>query len=87
MIKFKWKKIFNKQREEFIKVELSSNRDEIKTPLRYESEGIIKIISTLSTLIYVFNNPSTCLVVDDGYGIFKYLLGELLEMLGEHGKG
>jgi len=81
-------KVFNRQGEELIKVELFSIRDDLKIPLKYESEGILKIISILGTLISVFNDSSTCLVVDDldSY-IFEYLLGELLEIIDKDGKG
>lgn len=70
------------------RVELVSVRDGIKVPLKYESEGIKKILSILSTLISVYNNPSICLVVDElDSGIYEYLLGELLEILEHHAKG
>lgn len=74
--------------EEAKRVELVSVRDGIKVPLKYESEGIKKILSILSTLVSVYNNPSICLVVDElDSGIFEYLLGELLEILERHAKG
>lgn len=81
-------KEYSDKGQELIKVEMFSVRDNIRVPLRYESEGIKKIISILSTLISVFNNPSVCLAVDElDSGIFEYLLGELLEILDKHGKG
>jgi len=74
--------------EETTKIELLSIRKEIKIPLKYESEGIKKIISILSTLISMFNNPSICLIVDElDAGIFEYLLGELLKIIEQRGKG
>ena len=74
--------------EELTKIELIAVRKDIKVPLRYESEGIKKIISILSTLISMFNNPSICLAVDElDAGIFEYLLGELLEIIEKSGKG
>lgn len=70
------------------KVELLSCRDGISIPLRYESEGIIKIISFLNVLICVYNNPSMCLVIDElDSGVFEYLLGELLSVFENGGKG
>ena len=52
---------------------------EISIPLKYESEGIVKIVSFLNVLICVYNNPSMCLVIDElDSGVFEYLLGELL---------
>jgi len=81
-------KDFNDKGQELIKVEMFSIRGNIKVPLRYESEGIKKIISILSTLISVFNDSSVCLAVDElDSGIFEFLLGELLEILDKHGRG
>lgn len=77
-----------KNAEEIIKIQLLSIKKDIKIPLKYESEGIIKIISILSTLISMFNNPSICLIVDElDAGIFEYLLGELLKIIEQDGKG
>ncbi|KYH30486.1 hypothetical protein CLTEP_26330 [Clostridium tepidiprofundi DSM 19306] len=73
---------------EGVRIELISIRDDIKVPLKYESDGIKKIISILSTLIAMFNNPTVCMVVDElDAGIFEYLLGELLQIISESGKG
>ena len=44
--------------------------------LRYESEGIKRIISILGVLIAAYNQPSVCLAIDElDSGIFEYLLG------------
>lgn len=81
-------KDYNQKGQEFIKTEIFSIKENMKIPLKYESEGIKKIISILSTLISVFNEPSVFLVIDElDAGIFEFLLGELLEMLNKHGKG
>ena len=57
-------------------------------PLSFESEGIKKIISFLQLLIAVYNESSITLVVDElDSGIFEYLLGELLRIVSEKGKG
>jgi AAA15 family ATPase/GTPase len=73
---------------EGVRIEPVSVRGEISIPLRYESDGIKKIISILSALITMFNNPSVCLVVDElDAGIFEYLLGEILQIISESGKG
>ena len=70
------------------KVELLSSRGDILIPLKYESEGIIKIISFLNILICVYNNPSMCLVIDElDSGVFEYLLGELLSVFSDGGNG
>lgn len=57
-------------------------------PFCYESEGIKKIVSILQLLIAVYNGASVTVAVDelDG-GIFEYLLGELLNIISEKGKG
>lgn len=71
-----------------IKIELLAKREDINIPLRYESDGIKKIISILSALIAMFNKPTICLAVDElDAGIFEYLLGEILEIIQERGKG
>lgn len=73
---------------EGIRIELVSVRDELRIPLKYESDGIKKIISILSTMIAMYNNASICMVVDElDAGIFEYLLGEILQIISETGKG
>ncbi|MDU6207470.1 AAA family ATPase [Veillonella sp.] len=67
---------------------LVSNKNNKSIPLKYESEGIRKIISILSLLIAVYNRPSVTIAVDElDAGIFEYLLGELLRIIAEKGKG
>lgn len=71
-----------------IQVEIYSNRDGKRFFIRYESEGIKRIISILNYLISVFNNSGVCLVVDElDSGVFEYLLGELLGLLHNEMKG
>lgn len=73
---------------EGVRVELISIREGIRVPLKYESDGIKKIISILSTLITMFNQPSVCMMIDElDAGIFEYLLGEMLQIISESGKG
>lgn len=74
--------------KEGIRFEFLSIKDNIELPLRSESSGVLKIISILSTLIAVYNNPNACVVIDElDAGIFEYLLGELLEVISENGQG
>lgn len=81
-------KEINRENEELRQIELVSVRNLVKVPIKYESEGIKKILSILSTLISVYNNPSVCLVVDElDSGVFEYLLGELLQIMERHAKG
>ncbi|MFL0197189.1 AAA family ATPase [Clostridium sp. WILCCON 0269] len=68
--------------------ELLSVRDDVKIPLKYESDGIKKIISILSALIAMYNNERICVVIDElDSGVFEFLLGELLSVLKEKAKG
>ena len=61
---------------------------ESKIPLRNESEGIKKIISILQLLIVVYNQSSITVAIDEiDSGIFEYLLGEILRIISEKGKG
>uniref|UniRef100_UPI00325FFC95 hypothetical protein n=1 Tax=Clostridium sp. NkU-1 TaxID=1095009 RepID=UPI00325FFC95 len=57
-------------------------------PLKYESEGIIKIISVLNALMCVYNNSSMCLIIDElDAGVYEYLLGELLSVFEKGARG
>lgn len=78
----------NEDGETVIKIELLAKRDDIKIPLRYESDGIKKIISILSAMIAMFNNPTICLAIDElDAGVFEYLLGEILEIIENRAQG
>lgn len=71
-----------------VRIEMISRRQNLEIPLRYESDGIKKIISILSSMIKMYNDPSVCLVVDElDSGIFEYLLGEILEIIKESARG
>lgn len=70
------------------KIEIISHRNGRQIPLQYESEGIKKIVSVLHLLIAVYNNPSVTVAIDElDSGVFEYLLGELLRIIAEKGKG
>ena len=70
------------------RVQLMSHKNSKEIPLRYESEGIKKIVSILQLLIVVYNKPSITVAIDElDAGIFEYLLGELLRIISEKGKG
>jgi AAA15 family ATPase/GTPase len=59
-----------------------------KFALKYESEGIKRIISILSTLIAVYSKRNVCLIVDEfDSGVFEYLLGQILELLNSCAEG
>lgn len=69
-------------------IQLMSLKNEKEIPFQYESEGIKKIVSILQLLIVIYNNDSVTVAIDEmDAGIFEYLLGELLNILSEKGKG
>lgn len=69
-------------------IQLMSLKNGKEIPFSYESEGIKKIVSILQLLIVVYNNPSITVAIDEmDSGIFEYLLGELLNIISEKGKG
>ena len=71
-----------------IVVSLVANRDGIELPLRNESDGVRKIISVLSLIAAAFSSKSCTVAIDEfDAGIFEYLLGEILEVFEESGKG
>ena len=68
--------------------EVISIRNNVKIPLRLESDGIKKIISLITSMVDIYNNKYSLLVVDEfDSGIFEYLLGELLKGFKEEAKG
>ncbi len=74
--------------EDGSRIQLLSRKDDREIPLKYESEGIKKIVSVLQLLIVVYNQPSITVAVDElDSGVFEYLLGELLSIISERGKG
>ncbi|MBS6195965.1 MAG: ATP-binding protein [Clostridiales bacterium] len=69
-------------------IQLMSLKNNKAIPFQYESEGIKKIVSILQLLIVVYNQPSITVAIDEmDAGIFEYLLGELLNIISEKGKG
>ena len=74
--------------EKGYKIQLMSLKNKKEIPLKYESEGIKKIISILQLLIVVYNRSSITVAIDElDSGVFEYLLGELLRIISEKGKG
>ena len=70
------------------KVQLFSSKNSIDIPLKYESEGIKKIVTMLQLLIVIFNNSSVTVAIDElDSGVFEYLLGEILRIISTNGKG
>lgn len=70
------------------RVQLVSGKNSKEIALKYESEGIKKIISILQLLIVMYNTPSITVAVDElDSGVFEYLLGEFLRIISEKGRG
>lgn len=70
------------------KVEFISNKNSKEIPLRYESDGIKKIVSILQLLVVLYNKKSITVAIDElDSGVFEYLLGEILRIIAEKGKG
>lgn len=81
-------KQLNNENEETHYFELTSNRDGVTIPLKYESDGIRRIVSILSLLIAAYNDASFTVAIDEiDSGIFEYLLGELLSVMADSIKG
>lgn len=54
--------------------EVIANRDGVVLPLRYESDGVKKIISTLQLFIEAYNDRSMTVAIDEfDAGVFEYL--------------
>ena len=71
-----------------IRLQLISIRGNKSIALKYESEGIKKIVAILQLLIVIYNNPTVTVAIDElDSGIFEYLLGEIMRIISEHGKG
>ena len=70
------------------RVSFNSSRNDLEIPLIYESEGIKKLISMATAFIAVFNNANALVAIDElDAGIFEILLGEIVKVLSERGKG
>jgi AAA15 family ATPase/GTPase len=81
-------KQLTKEGKDGIRFELVSVRGGMRIPLRYESEGIKRVLSILNIIISAYNNPSMLIAIDElDAGIFEYLLGQILLVFSETGKG
>lgn len=70
------------------RIELLIKKDGRSLPLRAESAGTLKIFAVTSALIAFNINPNTCVVIDEfDSGVFEFLLGEILSIFSETGKG
>ena len=72
----------------FCDFEVMSEREGKVIPLRYESDGVRRLVSILSLLIAAYNTAAFTIAIDElDAGIFEYLLGEILKVLSEGAKG
>ena len=87
-IVLKSSKFKGKEGNDMIEIKLFSKRGDMEIPLKYESDGIKKIICILSALVAMYNNERILVAIDElDAGIFEYLLGEILSILGNEAKG
>ncbi len=81
-------KSLSKTGQEQVTIEIVSLKNKKPIPLRYESEGIKKIVSILSLMIGLYNQRSMTVAIDElDSGIFEYLLGEFLKIISNKAKG
>jgi hypothetical protein len=70
------------------RMQLLSRRGDVVLPFDCESEGIKKIVSVLQILILMYNEPPVTVAIDElDSGVFEYLLGELLGIIADGGRG
>lgn len=75
------------------RIELMSRRQiadgkTAEVPLKYESNGIVKIAFLLSEIMAVCSDPAACLIVDEfDSSVNEYLLGELLSAMSDVARG
>lgn len=70
------------------RVEITATRGSVTVPLRAESEGIKKLVGILVLLLDVYAKPEACVAIDElDSGVFEFLLGEILQVLQENGRG
>jgi len=67
---------------------LIANKNGNQIPFYCESEGIKRIVSILSLLVAVYNDPDMFIVIDElDAGVYEFLLGDIIQLINEHGKG
>lgn len=77
-----------KQTANYKKVTVYSVRENTRIALSQESTGILHLISSLGLISYAFSNPCVTVAIDEiDAGIYEYLLGELLLIFEEYGRG
>lgn len=60
----------------------------VRIPFWAESEGIKRIVGMLSLLARMFNESDACIAIDEiDAGVFEILLGKILRVMADQGKG
>ncbi len=74
---------------ELMSIRTDSNTGEVvEFPFRYESDGVRRIFSLLNLIIAAYNQKSLTIAIDElDAGVYEYLLGEILEVFQDSGKG
>ena len=88
-IVYKTQKASLDEKDSAYEIELFASRDQVcDFPLRHESLGIKKMISFLTLLIATYNDAGHVLAVDEfDSSIFEFLLGELMSIIKDSGRG
>lgn len=69
-------------------IDVIACRDDVSIPIKFESDGIRRLISILSPMVGAYNDPSITLAVDEiDSGIFEFLLGEVIQIMSSSCKG
>lgn len=80
--------MIDKDNKEKRSIDIIAHRDDVKIPLKYESDGIRRLVSILSPMVGAYNDPSVMLAVDEiDSGLFEYLLGEIMQIMAASSKG
>lgn len=73
---------------DFILVSYRKENGDKAIPFSCESNGIRSIFSVLSLVVAAYNNPSVCIAIDEfDAGVFEHLLGLIVKVYAESGKG
>lgn len=73
---------------DFILVSYREDNGGKPIPFSSESNGIRSIFSVLSLVVAAYNNPSVCIAIDEfDAGVFEHLLGLIVKVYAESGKG
>jgi AAA15 family ATPase/GTPase len=78
----------DREGKKLIKVDIFSVRGQDIFSVKYESDGIKKLIGIINSLIAVYNDPRVFFAIDElDSGVHEYLIGELLRIINQHGRG